>query len=601
MYLWIFLSLFIIHKSQTDDDDRRQVDTAALLSAGNADTESGPLFCREVMARRLDRPDPDPLRTWIQTASRGDLLTELGTWNTAAQLEALRVRFSVDGAWWAAHCFPHLVFAPYNRVHRWLFSQVWSLPGWAGRVSAGMTETCRAIEAPRGIAKTTLLKLFVLWSLTYGREPYIVWVSGNQNDAKKETRHIRAELEHPSDAYLTLYGQPRTWGEIFDWRCEVGPHEAMVSTRGIPRGRVRGINNNGQRPTCFVGDDIEHPDSVRNARMRDDLTEYINSDVRNAGPTPQGGLLWIQSGTRLGADSQTARAAADPAYVSAHFSAVITWPERMDLWERCRKLWADKTNPERKEDAQTFYDLHREEMDRGAEVIAPQTQPLYHLMVLLWSKGRASFFKDYQNDPRASGSTTFDLDAVKRLQFDGEVITWSNGRTVALKDCAQVIWFDPRASKDAKRNDFAAIALVVRDPAGYRGVLEVSLRRDAPSAQRARLWSIAERYPSAAVYYEDNGFQSMFGDSFTAEREAREAAGEYADMRPIGITSRENKDDVIASIEPDIWHGWLQFAEGLPAVFWQQMRDHPGGDHDDGPEAVAKADRQIRRGNWAVG
>ena len=532
----------------------------------------------------------DPLIEAIHTATGSELLIALGQMSEREQRAVLSVRFRRDLLWFGAHVWGERFYLPYNRAHEWIATNIGALPSWRARVAEGVRERCIALEAPRGLAKTMFLKLLILRAITYGDEPYIMWLGGSVDEAVKETRHIRAFLEAPSEPYLTLYGQPTVKGTDKDWSVSLpGRAPIKVSTRGIPRGRVRGSNYNGQRPTLIVGDDIEHPDSVRNPRLRDTLTTYINSDVRNAGPK-EGGLLWVQFGTRLSQDSQTARAARDPAYLAHRFQAVISWPTSSTRWERCRELWCDLTDPDRQDTARRYYERHRAEMDAGAEVLDEVAQPLYSLYTLLWSKGWYSFLADYQNDPSDPSRQVFYPHRWRRCRWDGGLITTSTGRRVSLGRCTVAVWLDPRASAEITRNDYAAIAVAARDEHGYCYVMRVDMRRDATAAQLGRLWATFDTIGPRAIYgYEQNGFQVMMGAECERMKQARRVEGRTWNCRLIGHTSTTSKADRIASLAPRIDNGWVEFDESIGADVLNQFREFPTATHDDGPDAVERA------------
>lgn len=539
---------------------------------------------------------------WIQAAGRDELLDAMKGWPLDAQREAFRCRFRVDSAWWVSMCLPDLITLPFNPAHLDILETLAALPSWTERVRHGWGEKAYSYEAPRGLAKTTLLKAGILHRICYGLEPFILWGGPGKTEAEQETEHLRQILSTPEEMLAWLYGPFTVKGSTMKWSVQLpdARHPIHITPKGMPKGKVRGINRFGQRPPFIVVDDLEHPETVRNPAQREKLATYLQSDVRNAGPK-QGGLVFFQVGTRLHPDGQTARNATDPAFTSRRYQSILRWSHRGDLVERVREVWADRANPLRETHARSLYDLLAEEIEREVQVLDRHAQPYYTLLTLLWSRGRRSFFKDYQNDPQSDGETTFNMDRLRRCRFDGKVITAADGRTTELKDCRRAIWLDPRASKDALRNDFGAIAWLATDAHGYVYVLACSMKRDAPSGQRARLWAFAERDPEAAVFYEDNGFQALFGDDFERDRKERDAKGQFSAMRPIGVTTKDNKNDVIAEMEPDLDNGWLQVAEDLDPICLQQLRDHPGADHDDGPDAISKARRALRAGEWGVG
>lgn len=161
-----------------------------------------------------------------------------------------------------------------------------------------------------------------------------------------------------------------------------------------------------------------------------------------------------------------------------------------------------------------------------------------------------------------------------------------------MRSCRIGVWLDPRASKEMQRNDWAALAVVARDPKGYRYVLKCDMRRDKPSEARARYWRTFEWLgPRSVRYgYEDNGFAALNDEGFDRERADRRERGDAWALSPRGYPSTMSKVDRIQRIEPDVEHGWMEFADDLPMEVWEQFRDFPEGGHDDGPDAIERAD-----------
>jgi phage terminase large subunit-like protein len=59
------------------------------------------------------------------------------------------------------------------------------------------------------------------------------------------------------------------------------------------------------------------------------------------------------------------------------------------------------------------------------------------------------------------------------------------------------------------------------------------------------------------------------------------------------VPSTENKIEVISSVEPAVVNGWLEFDISLPQAVIDQFADIPHGAHDDGADAIVRADRLI--------
>jgi len=386
------------------------------------------------------------------TIAADDFLVSIAGLPAADQGDALAWRCRHDVELFCTLMFPALVYLPFNDAHRWLLGHLASLPGHTERARAGMRETAIGVEAPRGLAKTTIAKLIVVHRIVYGLEPFIIWGAVGQREAEQEGNHIRAMFDDPGELFGEIYGPFKVEGGASDWTVRLPSGQTCrVSARGWPGGKMRGINNQGQRPTLIIGDDVEHTEHVRNPAVRAKLDNYISSDVRNAGPK-EGGLIFLQVGTRLHPDSQTARNSHDRAFTAVRYRSVITWPDRMDLWQRCKDLWSDLTDPDRLETAERYYRRNRRRMTAGCEVLDPKVQPIYWLMQKLWSVGEASFWKDYLNDPVDPTRQVFFPDKFRRCTHDAHSITTSSGRRIPVGSCKLAIWLDPRASREVARS-----------------------------------------------------------------------------------------------------------------------------------------------------
>ena len=540
---------------------------------------------------------------WLHTLSARDFLRRAD--KTAGDddrlfNDLLWLRMERDAPLFAGHYFPDLCYLPFNVAHRWLFRTIATVPGFEDRRVSGETETAIAAEAPRGLAKTTILKLIITHRIVYGLERYVLWGGVAYDEAVKETNHLRAIFENPTGEFEQAYGPFVVRGTSKDWSVSVaGNHTVYVSARGFPKGKVRGSNRYGQRPTMIVGDDVEHPELVRNPNNRRELATFISSDVRNAGPK-EGGLLWVQIGTRLHTDSQTARNAADPAYTSKTFKAVQSWPDRQDLWDVCKAKWSDLTDADREATARAFYEANKADMDKGVEVLDPIAQPVYKLHQILWSRGAIAFSKDFQNEAIDPSLQVFQSpEHLPRCRFDGKVIHTADGRQVPLTKCRLSLWLDPRSSESMRKNDYAALPIVAQEQfshgPGYCFVIKTLLDRVSTETQVDWLWTMFDRFgPSLngrpILYgYEDNGFQSMMGSYLELKKKIRADEGKATRLHLKGHCSKGNKMDRIMGLAPQVALRWIQFDVSLKPLALQQLHGIPTGAHDDFPDALERA------------
>ena len=199
-------------------------------------------------------------------------------------------------------------------------------------------------------------------------------------------------------------------------------------------------------------------------------------------------------------------------------------------------------------------------MDEGAEVLWPEHESLYELMLLRWAEGEAAFSYEKQNEPVDPTLQVFEPTRFERCRLLKTEVETSTGRKIHLSDLELSCWLDPRASREITRGDYAAIALVGRDEHGYFYVLKVSMVRDSAERQIARLWEMYDLVGSRCRYaYEDNGFQSLLEIPLEQARQERKQAGRAAAMAIEGYTSTVNKMNRIMSLAPRISNGWIQF------------------------------------------
>lgn len=500
--------------------------------------------------------------------------------------------------------FPERFDARFNALHHDFARR--HAPPWHERKEPLL----EADAAPRGAAKSTWSSFGELvHDAVYGRELYVVVVSTTRdlsNDLVKDLHQVFTEREAASELWADFAGPAgfRVSGTQTDFVVYVpGGDPRGVRFKAFSFGStIRGTKHAGKRPTKILVDDGEHPERVRSPEQRAKTWEFLTKDILKAGKSYTRVRV---VGTVLHMASMLADLLQAPNWKSTKWKAIQEWPERMDLWEECRKLWADLSDPARLDTARAFYDKHAEEMNRGAAVLWPEEQGLWKMMQEFWSDP-AAFYSERQNEPRDPTKQIFDVDRFARCTFDGQLIREASGRLVDLRTCVVGIVLDPVPAK-SQRGDFAAVVMMARDREGYRYVLRCVLRRCAPSEQRAIVWDMwkqAGATDKVRVGVEGNGFQRMFDEDFERDREERREAGEVWSLDPTMIVSTTNKEDGIAALEPACVNGWLQFDEALPRELLDMFRDFPGASHDDGPDAIRLcdhliSDRAFARATWS--
>jgi hypothetical protein len=650
--------------------------------------------CNNSSKKAGEEPKANP-KTAMEAATATQTATEAATetpmeaaMETATETaDGLKIRMRKeserDPQLFAQNFFPHHTRLQFGLMHRVIF--------------ALYTRTLRpcpleqrparrlAIAAPRGAAKSTLKTLILpIHATLYARERYIVIVSATLKQAQQRLHNIQAEFRTNERLSEVFQKELKRKGKWTGKSINLNGVQIEVYSAGT---ELRGISHRQWRPTLILLDDVENSAGARSIQRRDKLFEWYNEVIENLGDT----YTAIEIvGTLLHPDSLLARLLKRPDFDARVFRSIERFADRADLWEQWRSLYGNLDDPDRLETARRFFAQRRAEMTRGTRVLWQAKEDYYELMCQLTTRGRAAFFKEKQNEPGAAEDVFFDLSrAVKfRRSADNttlQVLPLSGGSvgsagfspscdTAApasapsatstpgtsplspsprLEDLTIVGFLDAATGSGARKNtgDYAAIVTVGMDRAGYLYVLDVWLKRAAPTAQIAAMFDLHEKWRYALFGIETNCFQQLLLLPIEEERKRRKALVRNANSNPstpstqstqstpstppvpnlqppdYGLQTTDstpqppvsslkpqvsslkptlwqlpirevhhsrNKETRIAILEPLVTNGWLRFAHDLPDLFWAQLESFPHGEHDDALDALEAAISLLR-------
>ncbi|ANQ83692.1 phage protein [Azoarcus olearius] len=450
--------------------------------------------------------------------------------------------------------FPHYVRSPHkSELHRYLFARLSEI------VASEKSET-DAIAAPRGEAKSTLVsQLFVLWCLITGRKRYPVIVMDSIDQAYPMLEAIKAELEFNPRLQMDFpeaVGQGRVWqaGTI------VTRGDAKVQVAGSGK-KLRGLRHGPYRPDLAVLDDIENDEQVRNPDQRDKLQSWLTKTV-----LPLGGagakfdVVYI--GTILHYDSVLNRTLANKLWRSAKFKALLKWPDRMDLWER----WEERLRNEGEDEADAFYQEHRDAMEAGAQC-SWAARPLLALMKIRARDGHDTFDSEYQNDPVAGDNAPF-----------AKVITfWVN----RLREWIFFGACDPSLGKAGASRDPSAIGVGGYNRAtGILDVVEAGIKKRLPDRIIEDVIAYQAEYRCLLWVIETVQFQAFLYSELVKRAAAR---GIHVPAR--GVQPLTDKLLRIESLQPHMANGLIRLHPSQTTLI-DQLRHFPKADHDDGPDML---------------
>lgn len=480
---------------------------------------------------------------------------------TARDLRATRAR--ADFRFFCRTYFPHYVKAEESAFHTWVYDKV---PGYLDRPEGYLIN----VSAPRSEAKSTLLtQLGVLWCVVTGRKHFIPIVMDAFDQAVTMLEAIKGELANNPRLAMDF---PDATGEGRVWQVGVilTRNHRKVQAFGA-RKRMRGLRHGPHRPDLVLLDDIENDENVLSLEQRNKIEAWVLKTVLPLGP-PDGSMDVIYLNTILHFDSVANRFHKKPRWVRRRFKAVITWPDRMDLWERWEALFlAERSGDDPEDDdvqpgaARAFYEANREEMDRGAVVSWPSMRPLLRCMEIR-AESHHAFDCEYQNDPTNEDAAWF-----ASLQY------W-------VQPVHEWVFYgahDPSLGRNNKGRDPSACLVGGFDrKRGKLDVVEARIARIAPDKQVQQIIDWQREYRCLVWAFEAVQFQE-----FMRQHLVRESAARGVPVPALPVHPHTDKDLRIQSLSPHVFNGLIR-SHQRHTVLNEQLRHYPEADHDDGPDAL---------------
>ncbi|WP_457571298.1 phage terminase large subunit [Desulfovulcanus sp.] len=452
-----------------------------------------------------------------------------------------------DFRFFALTYFPHLLTSKPSKFHEWLFKHLPDLQR-------------DEIAAPRANAKTTITRIYILWRICRGDTRFVAYISDAIDIAQGSLEAIKIELEENPRLAKDF---PEACGMGRKWQAEeiITRNRIKIKVYGSGK-RIRGANYIGHRPDLIVLDDLENDENVRTKEQRDKLQKWFESSILHLGP-PDGSAQYLYIGTILHYDCLMLRVKKRGDFRYHKFKSLIKYPERMDLWEKWERIWKEDNRAGEK-----FYEAYKEEMDKGAEVLWPEMEPLYSLMCER-AASRTAFSSEKQNDPLDEELAVF-----KKLAFYKELPH-------------KMLYFgalDPALGKT--RGDYTAIIVVARcQQTGKIYVVEADIGKYPPNKTIEKIIYLQNKYHCLRWAIESQLFQEFFRQILVEK-----STKARVPVPAIPLTNNMAKEIRIESLGPHVENSVILFNPAHTTLI-DQLTFYPLADHDDGPDALEMAFR----------
>lgn len=260
-----------------------------------------------------------------------------------------------------------------------------------------------------GLSDLTCLA-YVLGSICYEREPFIVIISPVSKQAEETLDAIKTELisnEKLQNDFSEATGKnKRHWqsGEV-------------ITRNGIKLLAV-GLNQRkhfyrykGKKPSLIIFDDID--DGIENLlpEYRKGMYSKLMSIVKK---NCDHDTNVVATGTISCYDSILARTIIkkeQPGWIGKRYGAVLSWAKNLKLWNRWWYIYKGRSPyyyEKGRSAARRFFEDHKEAMLVGSRVLWPEYENYYRLMEYKLAEGDKVFASKRQNEPSNPGKINFD-------------------------------------------------------------------------------------------------------------------------------------------------------------------------------------------------
>lgn len=461
------------------------------------------------------------------------------------------------------------------------------------RVSNVDTNAKVAVAAPRGHAKSSYLsKAFPLHELLYRRRKYILLISETPKVAKANLDWIRDQLKY-NKKLRKDFGEllsPKDQANIQDnnegfiaWERDGESRKqiALLESASVG-GAIRGRNWNGMRPDLIILDDLEDARPGGNAstpEQRSALRDWFTQSVIPLGDPKGKRTAFVYMGTTVHHEALLMEVLHNRAdFESKIYRAIINEPKRMDLWEECRQIYINRENKNRYDDAKTFYETNKADMDKGVKVLWEDGKTIWDLMTWKWDNGSKAFNTEYMNNPIDEESMIFnpeeftywdENDPKKEFNHDEYVI--SIGVDMAL---------------GKERGDYSAITIVAKHKeSGISYVVDSFAERIKVDEFIKIIVDKVLDWQPDVVAVESVAAQEFFADTLKVELTN---VGYPAYTRLKKIYSRTRKELRIEAMLPAIENKSIQFSR-KHSLLLEQFERYGQGSHDDAVDSLEMA------------
>lgn len=440
--------------------------------------------------------------------------------------------------------------------------------------------------APRGHAKSAYLSnAFPLHQIVFNKRKFILVLSETDAISRSfvelvsEQLKFNQKLREDFGELLSPSKQENLKDNLSSFETTTG---ILVENSSISK-QLRGKRNGVYRPDLVICDDLESSKNTNTPELRQKNLDWFNSVLLPIGSPKKTAYLVV--GTMVHKDSLLKSIMERSDFQSHLYSAIVSPPEREDLWQEYSILLKDGEDI-----ADKFYEENKHEMDKGVEVLWENHLDYKELMKIKFNSTSKSFASEYMNNPVLQEDSIFNdftyFEAEQYREIEHRLEFYS-------------AW-DIAYGKN-KRSDYNAIVTIARDLYTNEIYVVQAWAEKCPASRglEKAIETIKEFKPKIFVVESVGGQFELYQQ---LQRRVIKENLTRTRIKPLTTNKAHgNKHARIESLEPYVRSGQLKFRR-TQKLLLEQLEMFPFGNHDDLPDALQMAMGQLslhRRRSWA--
>lgn len=428
-------------------------------------------------------------------------------------------------------------------------------------------------SVPRGHAKSGYMSnVFPVHQITFNKRKYILIVSETGGMARAFIEWVGDQLKY-NKKLREDFGELLSPSKMLN---ETDNKDSFITHNGIKvqassiGSQLRGSRNGAYRPDLVVLDDLESSKNTNTKELREKNLHWFNSVIMPIGDITRTSFVYM--GTLVHGQGLLPHVLQRSDFDGKMYSAIVSEPERLDLWNKLEDILRDVENNNREEEADQFYYENKEEMDKGALTLWNERFTYYELIKIKVNVGSKAFASEYLNKPSDDDSCVFKKD----------YFVFYDEHKIDINKLDIYSFWDIAIGKNS-RSDYNAIVTIGRDRiTGVIYILEAWAEKIP--MHKALLVAVQKIKHWNPKVFGVETVQAQY-DMFRQLREKCVQEGIYS-TRVLAVNPKGKKEDRIDSLEPLVEGGYIRFNKGHRLLL-EQMELYPSAENDDLPDSLA--------------